>query len=40
VYPAKSVIDLTTDGIKQTKPALVCAEPFDWDKILQLTCPS
>ena len=40
VYPAKAVIDLATDGIKETKPALVCAEPFDWDKILQLTCPS
>lgn len=40
VYPAKSVIQLATDGIKKTKPALVCAEPFDWDKILQLTCPS
>ena len=40
LYPASAAVDLKMDGITKVEPLFRCEQPFNWDTIFELTCPT
>ena len=40
LYPASAAVDLKMDGITKVEPLFRCEQPFHWDTIFELTCPT
>ena len=40
VYRAKDAVDLKMDGLAAVEPVFHCDQPFDWEKLFGLICPT
>ena len=40
LYPANAAMDLKMEGITKTEPLFRCEQPFNWETIFGLICPT
>lgn len=40
LYPASAAVDLKMYGITKVEPLFRCEQPFAWDTLFSLTCPT